>query len=83
MGTAFWIRRFLVVLGVAFVIIAGSQLLRGRTTEDSVLHGLLWSVISAAIFTVVNIYRWRRGQQCALCVDAPDPKPADPGGRPT
>jgi ABC-type uncharacterized transport system permease subunit len=82
MSTAFWIRRFLLVLACAFVIITGAQLLRGHPLEDSVLHGLLWSVISAAIFTGVNIYKWRRGQYCAICGDVPATPGATEGDRP-
>ena len=82
MSTGFWIRRFAVVLAGAFVIIAGAQLLRGHTLEDSVQHGLLWSVITAAVFTGVRIYKSRRGQYCAVCGDTPaTPAPAE-GDRP-
>ena len=62
--------------------IAGAQLLRGHTLEDSVQHGLLWSVITAAVFTGVRIYKSRRGQYCAVCGDTPaTPAPAE-GDRP-
>jgi len=80
MNTGFWIRRFLTVLVAAFVIITGAQLLRGRTTEDAIVQGLVWSVISAAIFVAVNYYKWRRGQRCAVCGDPPEPNPAPLGG---
>ncbi len=71
MSTAYWIRLFFIALAISFVVIGGAQLLRGHTLEDSVLHGLLWSVISASIFTGVRIYKFRRGQYCAVCGDAP------------
>ncbi len=72
MGTAFWMRRFLVVLAVAFVVIAASHLVRGRGVEYAVTQGAVWSVISAVIFTVARYFQARRGQHCALCRDTPE-----------
>lgn len=80
MNTGFWIRRFLAALVAAFVIITGAHLLRGRAMEDAIVQGLVWSVISAAIFVAANYYRWRRGQRCAVCGDPPASSPAAPGG---
>jgi hypothetical protein len=80
MNTGFWIRRFLAALVSAFVIITGAQLLRERPTEDAIVHGLVWSVISAAVFVAANYSRWRRGQRCVVCGDPPEPSPAPPGG---
>ena len=72
MGTAFWIRRFLWVFTLAFLIIGTSQfLLRGRTLEDAALQGLIWAAIAASIFTATRLYRSRQGQHCALCQDTP------------
>jgi hypothetical protein len=73
MGTAFWIRRFLLVFVFAFIAIAGAQFfLRGRPIEPSITHGLLWAVVAAGIFTATRIYRSRRGQHCAICRDTPE-----------
>lgn len=82
MNTGFWMSRFLVALAVAFVIITGAQLLRGHTTEDAVVHGLVWSVITAVIYVGVNYYKWRRGQRCVICGDPPTPRASAPGSRP-
>lgn len=81
MNTGFWIRRFLAALTAAFVFITGAQLLRGHPTGDAVTHGVVWSVISAAIFVGVNYFRWRRGQRCVVCGDPPKPKVSAPGSR--
>lgn len=81
MNAGFWLRRFLAALAAAFVIITGAQLLRGRPTGNAVVHGLVWSLISAAIFVGVNYYRWRRGQRCVVCGDPPAPKTSAPDGR--
>ena len=62
-----WIRRFIIIFGVAFVVIAGAQLLRGRTVQVAALHGFIWSAISATIFVVAQIRRERKLQRCAVC----------------
>jgi hypothetical protein len=69
MGTAFWIRRSLVVFAGAFVIIAGAQLLKGHDADYALSEGLLWAVVTSAVFTAANIYRTRRGQHCATRED--------------
>ena len=72
MGTAFWIRRFLLVFASALVIIAGVQMLKGRTLGYSVTRGLLWAAIASTIFTGARIYQSRRGRHCAICRDTPE-----------
>jgi len=72
MGTAFWIKRYLVVLAGAFAIICAAQLLKGHDLEYSATHGAIWGVISAAIFTAVRIHKSRNKQHCALCRDTPE-----------
>jgi hypothetical protein len=71
MGTMFWIRRYVLVLVIAFVVIAGAQLLRGRTFDSSILEGLIWSVVSASIFVGARLYQSRKGVYCAICNDMP------------
>lgn len=72
MGTAFWIKRFLVVLAGAFVIICGAQLLRGHDIVYSATHGALWGLAGAVLFTVARYRQASRGQHCALCKDTPE-----------
>ena len=76
MGTAFWIRRFALAFTIAFVVIAGAQLLRGREVRSSLEHGLLWALVSAGVFVGARLYQSSRGKHCALCNDIPAP-PAD------
>lgn len=80
MGTGFWIRRFVFVLVVAFAVIFAAQWLRGRGLEYAATHALLWSVVSALVFTVARYFQARRGQHCALCKDTPEMQgTGDPG----
>ena len=72
-----WIRVFVVVVAIAFVVIAGAHLLQGNPLGDVVAESLAWAVVSAGIFTAARIYRWRKGQYCAVCGDAPAVVPVD------
>ncbi len=71
MDKARLIRGFLVVVAIAFVVVAGARLLQGNPLGDVAAESLVWAVASAGIFTAARIYRWRRGQYCAVCGDAP------------
>lgn len=71
MGIVFWVKRFCPAFAIAFGVIVGSQLIRGHSIEDSVIHGLLWSTISASIFIGASAYQSRRGQTCPSCGDSP------------
>ena len=69
MNKAKLIRGFLVVLAGAFIVVAGAQLLKGHPVEYAASEGMLWSVITAVVFTVARAYRLRKGQYCAACGD--------------
>jgi hypothetical protein len=71
-GTAYWIRRFLVVLGGAFIVIVASHLVRARGMECALVHGALWALITATVFTGGRFVQARRGQHCAVCRDTPE-----------
>ena len=72
---------FLAVVAIAFVVIAGAHLLQGNPLDDVAAESLAWAVVSAGIFTAARIYRWRNGQYCAVCGDAPGAVPPDYDGR--
>jgi hypothetical protein len=71
-GITFWLRRYATVFTIAFVVIAGAQLLRGRVVEDALPHALLWAALSAAVFLATRLYYARRGVACAICRDIPE-----------
>ena len=79
MGTNFWIKRFLIILLGAFVIISTAQLLKGRSLPYSTTQGAIWGLITATIFTVGRMYQSRRGQHCAICQDTPEMQKASHG----
>lgn len=60
MGKGFWVRRFLWWYAVAFPLIAGGQwLLRGRSFDQALGHGLLWALITAALVVGILLFRSR------------------------
>lgn len=82
MGKAFWIRRFLVVWGLAFVVVALSQILKGREPIYAVTEGGRWGLLSAAVFVTARVWQSRRKQHCAICRDTPEMRARSdsPGG---
>ena len=79
MDKAFWIKRYLVVLAIAFAIIVAGQLLQQRTMEHALFEGAVWGPLAAAIFIAVRIVRSRLGQACAMCDDIPQARESRPG----
>ncbi|MEJ7745839.1 MAG: hypothetical protein WKF61_03610 [Luteimonas sp.] len=65
MGELLWIKRFLLVLLPAFVVIAASQLVQDRGIDAALLHGMIWTPITAAVYVAALRYR-----RCKSCVDA-------------
>ncbi len=71
METVVWIRRFVLAFGVAVLLITGAQVLRGHELRYALVQGLIWGAVSAAIFTYVQIRKFRNGMHCAVCADRP------------
>ena len=65
MTPLFWIKRFLLVLLSAFVVIAAGQLVQARGIDAALLHGMIWAPITAAVYMAALRYR-----RCKSCVDA-------------
>lgn len=79
MSAAFWLRRFLTVFALAFLVIATAQLLKGHTLVYAGTQAALWSLIATSVFTISRIYQSRRKQHCALCRDTPEMRSSDSG----
>ncbi|MCW8128421.1 hypothetical protein [Microbulbifer halophilus] len=63
MKTGYWLRRFALAYLLALAFITGGQLLRGRPPELAFTHGLLWALITAAVYLVG--FAWRARRECA------------------
>jgi hypothetical protein len=71
-GILFWLRRFLLVFFMVFVLIVSAHLLRGHELVFSLSESLLWAIISASVFTASRIHQSRKGHYCSLCKDTPE-----------
>ena len=72
MGYRFWLLRFVVVYLGALAVIGAGQLLRGRSVEHAISHGLVWAAVTACVFIAARLYHSRKGRHCALCRDIPE-----------
>lgn len=72
MGTAFWIRRTLIVFVLTFTGITLAQLLKDHDLSYASSEALLWGGIATGVFTLSRLYQSRRGKHCALCRDTPE-----------
>ncbi len=56
-----WVKRFLWMTGVVFMILLGTALLRGGALEDELSGAFGWALASAGIFTAARYYHARQG----------------------
>jgi hypothetical protein len=68
-STGFWIGRFCLAAGIAFLILVVASLLRGRALETALTDSAVWALVSSAVFTGSRYYQARKGVACALCKD--------------
>ncbi len=67
-----WVFQYLIALPIIFVLLAGIQYLKGRSLEYAIEFGVMWSLISVAIFALRRFYFYRKNIKCAVCNDIPD-----------
>ncbi|NMP30041.1 hypothetical protein HII17_00580 [Thalassotalea sp. M1531] len=67
-----WIFQYAIAVPIIFIMLAGVQYLKGSSVVDSLAFGILWSLISVAIFAIRRIYNYRKNISCAICNDLPD-----------
>lgn len=66
MGTAFWVRRFLLALLVASSLLTVVHYAKGNPLPGAARFGVLWGAISAMLFTLIGYVRYRRNPACML-----------------
>lgn len=71
MGIAFWIRRFILIFCLVFIVLACVHLLRGHELLFAMKESLLWGIITANVFVASRIYNAGSGRYCDLCNDTP------------
>ena len=55
-----WIFQYCIALPLVFVLLTGVQYLKGRSPAYAIEFGLIWSVISVAIFAARRAYNYRK-----------------------
>lgn len=66
MGTGFWIKRFVVALSVAVVVLLAVRLAEGQLLADAARFAILWGISSGALFTLIGYIRFRRNPACMI-----------------
>ncbi|MCC2614890.1 hypothetical protein LJ739_01385 [Aestuariibacter halophilus] len=67
-----WLIQYAVALPLLFTLFGGVQYMKGKALQDAVEFGIIWSLISLAIFAANRIYQFRKGIHCAVCNDLPE-----------
>jgi hypothetical protein len=70
----FWVKRYLWVAGIVFMILMAAALLRGRGVDTALTESFIWALVAAAVFTGSRYYQARKGIACALCKDTVEDK---------
>jgi hypothetical protein len=66
-----WFFQYTLALPIIFVVLAYIQYLKGRSIDYSVEFGILWALISVAVFAMRRMYNYRKNINCSLCNDLP------------
>jgi hypothetical protein len=72
MRTTFWTKRFLLIAGSVFLILAAVNLIKGEEMLPALCDSGIWAVITSTIVVVTRIYRSGLRQACVICRDLPD-----------
>ena len=67
-----WIVQYAIALPIIFSLLEGIQYLKGRSLEYSIEFGILWALVSVAIFAIRRFYNYRKNINFAVCNDLPD-----------
>ncbi|USX24377.1 hypothetical protein NHH73_17300 [Oxalobacteraceae bacterium OTU3CINTB1] len=72
MGTAFWIKRYLLAAVPLFAILAAVEWFKGSTSRNDYLSAAAWALMAAALFTWSA---WRRNREAERAAAAQPRKP--------
>ena len=68
-STEFWVKRYLWVTGMVFMVLMTVDLLKGGTLEEGLSSAFGWALVTAAVFTGTRYHHARKGIACAMCRD--------------
>lgn len=68
-STEFWVKRFLWMTGIVFMILMAAALFRDRAMDTALTESFIWALVSSAVFTGWRYSQARKGVACAMCRD--------------
>jgi hypothetical protein len=74
MGFKFWLTRYLKVFFGVAVLLFIVQMLKQHSLQESIIFSVIWPFITTSIFIGSRVYQSRKGVECALCNDTPNPE---------
>lgn len=66
MGPTYWLKRFALALAVTAPTLFLVQWLKGHALPDAAGFAIGWGGVSAALFSGIGYWRWRRNPACML-----------------
>ncbi len=72
-----WLIQYCIALPTLIIVFAGIQYLKGRSIDYAIEFGIVWAIVSIAIFAARRVYMFRMMIPCALCNDFPESKKND------
>jgi hypothetical protein len=66
-----WTIQYLIAFPLILVLLGAVQYIKGHALEHSLEFGLLWTVISIAIFAIRRAYMYQKNIACVVCNDLP------------
>ena len=66
MGEKFWLKRFLLALGISFSIIFIVQYFKSTNLAYSFAQAALWGVLTSAVYVLVLWNKLRKNSSCAV-----------------
>ena len=67
-----WVIQGSIAFPLLFGLLAGVQYVKGRGIEYSIEFGVIWSLISIALFFGSRVYYFKKGLYCKVCNDFPE-----------
>lgn len=62
-----WTGEGIIALIFLFALFTSVQFFKGHDVDYAIKFGLLWSVISVAIFYATRVYYYKKGMACKVC----------------
>ncbi len=72
-----WLIQYLIAFPVVFTLLAGVQYIKGRDLQYCIEFGVLWGVISIAIFALRRVYIYKKNTACIIKNTSPKAEKRD------